>query len=321
MNAAGERVSLVTGGTDGIGRAVALGLARGGDRVLFVGRSAEKGARVLAELREAGPGPGHAFIPADLSLLSETARVAEEVARLTERLDAAVFCAGILAAVPEWTAEGLERNFVLNYLSRYLLARRLLPMLTEAPSGRLVLVANAGMYGDTLDFEDLQHRKGRPGLRVSGRTQFANDLLAVELAERLAGARVEVTCVFPGVTRTGVFRNAIGLPRIARALSPVVLRVAGSSPEEAARTPVFLAQDAGAAGTGGRFYGPKLRQRKIPARARRPERRVGLWAASEELVRPYLPQATATTDDPRARPVSERAPHGRRDASTGGSRS
>ncbi len=163
MNAVGERVSLVTGGTDGIGRAVALGLARGGDRVLFVGRSAEKGARVLAELREAGPGPDHAFIPADLSMLPETARVAEEVARLTDRLDAAVFCAGILSTVPEWTAEGLERNFVLNYLSRYLLARRLLPALTEAPSGRLVLVANAGMYGDTLDFGDLQHRKGRPG--------------------------------------------------------------------------------------------------------------------------------------------------------------
>src|ERR671916_2036574 len=84
MNAAGQRTSLVTGGTDGIGRAVALGLARGGDRVLFVGRSAEKGAQVLAELREAGPDSDHAFLPADLSMLQETARVAEEVARLTD---------------------------------------------------------------------------------------------------------------------------------------------------------------------------------------------------------------------------------------------
>src|ERR687894_1545587 len=239
MKAAGQRASLVTGGTDGIGRAVALGLARGGDRVLFVGRRAEKGARVLAEWREVGPGPDHAFIPADLSMLPETARVAEEVARLTDRLDAAVFCAGILAALPEWTAEGLERNFVLNYLSRYLLARLLLPMLTESPSGRLVLVANAGMYGDTLDCDDLQHRKGRPGLRVSGRTQFANDLLAVELADRLRGTRVEATCVFPGVADTAVFRNARGLPRIARALAPLAQRLLASSPEEAARTPVF----------------------------------------------------------------------------------
>lgn len=285
---AGGRVSLVTGGTDGIGRAVALGLARGGDRVLFVGRDAEKGERVLSALREALPDADHAFLPADLSLLTETARVAEEVERLTDRLDAAVFCAGVLSTVPEWTSEGLERNLVLNYLTRYLLARRLLPVLTRAPSGRLVLVANAGLYGDSLDFEDLQHRKGRAGLRVSGRTQFANDLLAVELAERLADTRVEVTCVYPGVTDTAVFRNARGLPRVVRALALATQRLVALSPEEAARTPVFLAQDAGVRGTGGRFYGPKLKERAVPARATREERRRGLWTASEDLVRPYL---------------------------------
>jgi len=294
--APGERVALVTGGTDGIGRAVALGLARGGDRVLFVGRSAEWGARVLAELREARPGTDHVFLPADLSLLSETARVADEVVRRADRLDAAVFCAGILSTVPEWTADGLERNFVLNYLTRYLMARRLLPMLTRASSGRLVLVSNAGMYGDSLDFDDLQHRRGKPGIRVAGRTQFANDLLATELADRLRGTRVEVTCVFPGVTRTDVFRNAVGLPWIASALAPVALRLIGSPPEVAARTPVFLAQDDRAMSTGGRFYGPRLKQRAVPTRARRPERRSGLWAASEDLVRPYLPEVAATEE-------------------------
>ncbi len=243
MSREGERVALVTGGNDGIGRAVALQLARGGDRVLFVGRSAERGARVLAELRKAQPGVDHDFFPADLSLLSETTRVADEVARHTERLDAAVFCAGILSTVPEWTAEGLERNLVLNYLSRYLLARRLLPMLTRAPSGRLVLVANAGVYKDSLDFEDLQYRRGKPGLRVAARTQFANDLMTVELASRLRGTRVEVTCVFPGVAEHGRVRYARGLPRFVRALAPVMVRLMGSSPEVAAQTPVFLAQD------------------------------------------------------------------------------
>ncbi len=289
MNEAGSRVALVTGGTDGIGRAVALQLARGGDRVLFVGRSAARGAAMLQALQAAQPGVDHVFVPADLSLLSETARVADEVAQHTDRLDAAVFCAGILSTVPEWTTEGLERNFVLNYLSRYLLARRVLPALMEAPSGRLVLVSNAGMYGDSLNFADLQHRQDKPGMRVAGRTQFANDLLAMELAARLRGTRVEVTCVFPGVTKTNVFRNALGLPWIVRALVPVALRLIGSSPDVAAQTPVFLAQDAQATGTGGRFYGPQRKQRPVPARAQRPDRRKELWLASEALVRPYLP--------------------------------
>ena len=309
MSEAGERVALVTGGTDGIGRAVALQLARGGDRVLLVGRSAQRGEQVLAELRKALPGVDHDFLPADLSLLAETARVADGVERHTDRLDAVVFCAGILSTVPEWTSEGLERNFVLNYLSRYLLARRLLPMLTQAPSGRLVLVANAGKYGDSLDFDDLQYRWGKPGLRVSGRTQFANDLLAVELASQLRDTQVEVTCVFPGITNTAVFRNARGLPPLVRALSPVMVRLMASSPEEAARTPVFLAQDARAASTGGRFYGPKLKERAVPARARRPERRSELWAASADLVRFYL------TDWPEAGKRAE--PEGWRSSCTG----
>lgn len=282
------RVALVTGGTDGIGKAVALQLARGGDRVLFVGRSKERGDAVIAALREAQPGVEHVFLPADLSLLAETARVADEVRRHTDRLDAVVCCAGILSTVPEWTTEGLERSFVLNYLSRFFLARQLLPVLTEAPSGRLVLVSNAGVYKDTLDFDDLQYRRGRPGMNVSGRTQFANDLLTTELASRLKGTCVEVTCVFPGLANTDVFRNARGLPWIATLLAPVAQRLIGRSPQAAAATPVFLAQNPGAIGVGGHFYGPGRERRPIPARARRPERRNALYVASEALVRPYV---------------------------------
>jgi NAD(P)-dependent dehydrogenase (short-subunit alcohol dehydrogenase family) len=255
--------------------------------LLFVGRNRERGGQALAALNEALPGVNHIFLPADLSLLAECARVANEVTQHTNRLDAIVFCAGILSTVPEWTSEGLERNFVLNYLSRYLLARRLLPVLMLAPSGQLVLVSNAGMYRDSIDFDDLQYLRGKPGMQVATRTQFANDLLATELAARMRGTRVEVTCVFPGITNTSVFRNAIGLPKIVRILAPVVQRLIALSPDEAARTPVFLAQNVNAIGTGGHFSGPNLKKR-ILMRAQRIERRNGLWAMSEELVRQYL---------------------------------
>lgn len=287
--AASGRVSVVTGGTDGIGRAVALRLASGGDRVIFVGRSAERGAQVLNALQQANPLSSHAFIQADLSLLTETARVAAEISRLSRRVDAAVFCAGILSTVPEWTSEGLERNLVLNYLTRYLLASLLLPALSASESGRLVLVSNAGNYADTLDFDDLQHRNGKPGLQVSGRTQFANDLLAVELHERLRDTRIQVTCVYPGVSRTGVFRNARGLPWIARKLiAPLVERVFALDPDVAADTPVFLAQDPLAADAGGRFFGPRRKERPVPARAKRRDRRSALWNTSKALVRRHL---------------------------------
>jgi NAD(P)-dependent dehydrogenase (short-subunit alcohol dehydrogenase family) len=291
-----RRVALVTGGTGGIGRAVAIELARGGDRVLFIGRDQVRANETLASLHLAGPGVDHGFIRADLSILAEAARAAKEVAHRTSRLDAAVFCAGILSTIPEWTSEGLERSFVLNYLSRYLMARHLLPRLTTAPNGRLVLVANAGKYGDTLDFSDLQYRRGKPGLNVAGRTQFANDLLTIELAERLQNTCVDVACVFPGIVRTDVFRNARGLPLVARLLAPIVQHLIGMTPAEAAQTPVNLAQNPTPIGAGGRFYGPKLKEYPVPPTARQPERRRALWESSEQLCSGLLPVNSRVTE-------------------------
>jgi NAD(P)-dependent dehydrogenase (short-subunit alcohol dehydrogenase family) len=151
----------------------------------------------------------------------------------------------------------------------------------------VVLVANAGKYRDTLDLDDLQMRRGGRGLRVAGRTQFANDLLAVELAERLKGSRMEVSCVFPGPVATDVFTNARGLPRPVRATAAALNRLLAASPADAARTPVFLADDPAATRVNGGFFGPR-RRRRVPARAVRPDRRAALWAASEDLVRPWL---------------------------------
>jgi len=292
------RVALVTGGTDGIGRAVALQLAAGGDRVIFVGRDEERGAQVLTELRATRPGVQHVYLQADLSLLAETARVAQAVGEHTQRLDAVVCCAGVLSTQPELTREGLDRTFVLNYLSRYLLVWRLLPSLLLSPSGRLVLVANAGKYPDTLDLIDLHLRRAKPGLHVSGRTQFANDLLATELAERVRGTRVEVTCVFPGLVRTSVFRNARGLPAFARTLATLLQPLIAMPPDRAALTPAYLAQNPAATGISGAFFGPNRKQIPLPPRVLQRDRRLALWDVSHALVRDYLADTHPAHDEP-----------------------
>jgi NAD(P)-dependent dehydrogenase (short-subunit alcohol dehydrogenase family) len=249
---------LVTGGT-GIGGAVAAALRARSADVVTISRTGD--------------------IPADLTLLADTARAA---AQAPPRLDAIVCCAGNLSTVAEHTPEGLERTLALNYLSRYVLIRHLLPRL--APTGRIVLVANAGKYPDTLDLTDLNLRAGGRGLWVSGRTQFANDLLAVALAARTGLA---VSCVFPGLVATRVFRDARGAPRALRAVAAAVQRVAGTDPARAAETPARLALDAGLPGG---FYGPGCRPLRVPARVSQ-ERAAALWAASEELTRPWLDAA------------------------------
>lgn len=236
---------MVTGST-GIGGAVAAAL---GERAVTIGRGGQ--------------------IRADLSLLGETARAAGEVVARGRPLDAIVCCAGVFALRAARTAEGLERAYVLNYLSRFLLVRRLLPVLR--PDGRVVLVANAGKYRDT---------PGEPrwGLRVSGRTQFANDLFAVELAERRP--ELAVSCVFPGLVSTRVFRDAYGVPGPLRRVMDALQRRVGADPAEAAATPVELATGVRRASG---FYGPACAPIPVPRRVRDGRRRA-LWARSEELV-------------------------------------
>ncbi|MFG1819246.1 SDR family NAD(P)-dependent oxidoreductase [Kribbella sp. NPDC049174] len=292
MPAADEpTTTVVTGGTGGIGRAVAVALAALGHRVIIVGRSTTRAEAVLSQLETLAPGRGHEFVAADLSSVAETAAATDRIAATVRRLDSLVLCAGVLSVVTETTEEGLERTFVLNYLSRYLLIRRLLPDLTQAPSGRVVLVANAGKYRDSLNMDDLQLRGGGRGLQVAGRTQFANDLLAVELAEQVRDTSVEVTCVYPGLVATDVFTNARGVSRAARSVALTLQRLVGSSPTTAAKMPVFLAQDPAAIGTNGGFFGPKGR-RRIPPRASRRDRRHELWVRSDKLVRPWLTEIT-----------------------------
>jgi len=265
------KTTLVTGGSAGIGRAVAAELTSRGHRVLTAGRTAE--------------------LRADLSLMRETARLADEVTARVERLDAIVLCAGAFAGAPEWTDEGFERTLALNYLSRHLLIRRLLPLVKAAPAGRIVLVANAGKYPDTLDLDDLQMRRGGRGLRVSGRTQFANDALAVDLMEELRPTRVEVACVFPGLVATNVFRDARGVPAPVRAMAAAVQRLVGAKPAVAARPIADLADDPGATAGGG-FVGPRLRRLEIPARVRDEKRRAALRTATEALTRPWSGSAS-----------------------------
>jgi len=278
------RTCLVTGGTGGIGRAVAMRLARSGDRVLAVGRDIERGGAVLGELQAVAPGRNHRFLPADLSLLGETALLADRVAGFVEHIDALVLCAGEYSLRPAWTREGLEHTMALNFLSRFALITHLLPLLEAAAPSRVVLVAAAGQYGDLLDLEALAPGCAHPGRRLAGASQFANDLFAVELAERLSASRVDVSCVHPGITRTDVFRRARGVSFLVRSLAIGVQQLVGRSPDEAADTPAYLASDASPAGLTGRFFGPGRRDIPVPRRASDVTRRSELWRTAESVI-------------------------------------
>jgi NAD(P)-dependent dehydrogenase (short-subunit alcohol dehydrogenase family) len=207
------RVGLVTGGTDGIGKEVARGLARLGVRVLVVGRDPDKGARAEQELRDSTRNPAVEFLPADLSLVREANRLAGEVAGRCAALHYLVHSAGIVRGRRELTAEGVESNFAVNYLSRFALTMRLLPLLESSgrsgEAARFVIVGG-GARGGTIH-PDVNLSTNFTTLRAVWQFQCANDMFTVELARRLAaadeGVPVSITCLKLGPVKTNIRRE------------------------------------------------------------------------------------------------------------------
>src|SRR5205814_835653 len=125
------KAALVTGSTDGVGRLVARKLGQAGARVLVHGRDAERGARVVADIKASGGAAD--FLAADLSALAEVRRLADAVQATADRLDILINNAGIGAAGPRRTsAEGFELRFAVNYLAGFLLTLLLLPLINPS---------------------------------------------------------------------------------------------------------------------------------------------------------------------------------------------
>ncbi|MFE5853072.1 SDR family NAD(P)-dependent oxidoreductase [Streptomyces sp. NPDC056500] len=189
---------IISGGTDGMGRATALERLTKGDHVTVIGSNAAKGRALLDQV-------GHAnlrFLQADLSSIAETERVVARIGEQHDAIDALALFANRVSPKRKETADGLESTFALYYLSRYLLSFRLRPLLDAGPDPVIINVAGVGNTAGRIHWDDPQLR-GRYGqVRAQLQAGRANDLLGVMFA-RQAGSRARYVLYHPGFTRSG----------------------------------------------------------------------------------------------------------------------
>ena len=267
-----ERVALVTGSTDGIGRQTASQLAGRGIKVIVHGRSKQKVDATLAALREELPGGEFDGVSFDVGRLSEVRRGAEQVLKLAPKLHVLVNNAGIFANERAVNADGIEMTLAVNYIGAFLLTELLGPRLTDSAEGTASRVINVTSVAHTrgrIHFDDMQLERSWTGYAAYAQSKLAQVMHALTLADRHEPSKLLAYSVHPGVVATKLLRQGFG-------------PVQGITADVGARTQVMLAAGASEDEPSGSYYSDGAAAQPAAA-ARDAEAREKLWDLSVKL--------------------------------------
>ena len=244
---ANGKTVLVTGATAGIGEATARGLAQQGATVIIVGRNPDKCTATVSRLKQQTGNTNIDYLLADLASQKEIYRLVEEFRRRYPRLDVLINNAGINLLQRQLSPDGTELVFATNHLSYFLLTLLLLDVLKASAPARIVNVASFVHRQARLDFDKLQ----TGGFNAYPLSKLANLLFTYELARRLEGTNVTVNALNPGLVRSNFGLN---IPGPAGLLKRLMNAVVGVSPEEGAKTSLYLATSPEVEGVTGKYF-------------------------------------------------------------------
>jgi NAD(P)-dependent dehydrogenase (short-subunit alcohol dehydrogenase family) len=246
-----NKIVMVTGATDGIGKVTAHALAGMGAHVIIVGRNREKCDAVATEIRAVTGNADVEFMVADLAAQADIRRLASDFFARHERLDVLVNNAGAVNTRRRESPDGIELTFALNHLNYFLLTHLMLPGLRAAPAGRIVNVASNAHVGGTLNLADPEYkRRYYNGFAAYAQSKLANIMFTYALARRLQGSTITANTLHPGFVSSRFATNNGGIFR----LVPVMARLIGVNATQGAKTSIYLASSPEVEGVSGAYF-------------------------------------------------------------------
>jgi NAD(P)-dependent dehydrogenase (short-subunit alcohol dehydrogenase family) len=206
-------IAVVTGATGGIGRWIALGLARAGHHVVLIGRDAAKAQAARDWIALRTPGASMELRLVDLTCLRATRTLGQEIVAAHPRINLLVNNAGMFSAKRKITAEGHEAVLTVNHLAPFVLTDALERALRDAAPSRIVNVGSSTSDRATIDPDDLELARRWGMVRAYAQSKLAMMMATFARAERLRGTGIVANVVHPGAVATGLIkeRGPIGL--------------------------------------------------------------------------------------------------------------
>jgi NAD(P)-dependent dehydrogenase (short-subunit alcohol dehydrogenase family) len=268
-------VACITGFNRGIGRQIAILLARAGFHVVGVCRSSENGQRASSEIRSAAPGADADYLVADLSERRQIDDLASQCASRFGKLDLLVNNAGLASRDKRVTPEGLELTFFVDCAAAFLLSRLLMDQLRAGSSSRIVNVTSGSHRRGKLDYGLFSGRGPYNWWKAYASAKLALTAASAEMARRLGDSGVGVYAVHPGLVPSSDFGR--GLPPLPRAFFRLAARLpSAKTVEQGAEAPVYAATSEDLEGKSGVYLNERSVE-PLPAGAAQESARRELW--------------------------------------------
>lgn len=270
-----QKTIVITGASDGIGKAAARRLHADGHTVVLVGRSPEKTKALAAEL-------GAPYYIADLGVLKEVQRLAGDLRRDYATIDVLALNAGGIFSDRVITTDGFEQTFQVNHLAHFLLVGLLMKTLIKSRA-TIIATSSSANYFNRLDLDDLNAKHGYGKWTVYGNAKLMNILFVRELNRRFGEKGIAAAAFHPGIVSTSFARN-LG-PVLKAVFSSKLMRPFGLiTPSQGADTLVWLAEnEPGATWKPGEYY-TKRRVRRASHKAYDSDLARKLWDKSEDAL-------------------------------------
>ena len=276
-----NKTVVISGATNGIGKAAAIELSKENPKLLFTYRNQSLADEVLAEIKDISPNTQVQSVYCDFSDQDSIKKCTNEINDLCANIDVLINNAGVVNTSYHETGEGIENTFAVNHLGYFLFTNLLLQKLKGDDETRIVNVSSAAhSFVKEMQWEDINFKNNfGQGLRSYGQSKLANLLFTRYLAIKLSTDNISVNAIHPGGVNT-----SLGSQNKAWYSKPLrlILKPFFRSPLKGAESIIYLAtkQDDGV--TGEYFVDSKIH--KSSAYSKNLEEAHKLWDLSEKLV-------------------------------------